>query len=57
MHLSIVQPLNPTKFSPVNAYDASHQASVRALDKSLTKNGSVENWFPELTEPEGAAIP
>jgi hypothetical protein len=43
-----VQPLNPTKFSPVTAYDAFHQASVRTLDKSLTKNGAREDWFPEL---------
>jgi len=43
-----VQPLNPTKFSPVTAYDASHQALVRPLDKSLTKNGVAEIWFPEL---------
>src|SRR6476659_9294023 len=57
MHLSIVQPLSPTKFSPVTAYDASYQASVRALDKSLTKNGLVANSFPEPAKPEGAAIP
>jgi hypothetical protein len=43
-----VQPLNPTKFSPVTAYDASYQASVRSLDKSLTKNGAREDWFPKL---------
>jgi hypothetical protein len=39
MHLSIVQPLSPTKFNPVFTYDASHQASVRALGKSLRKTG------------------
>src|SRR4051812_24728301 len=57
MHLSIVQSLSPTKFSPDTAYDASYQASVRPLDKSLTKNGVAEVWFPETSWPAGAAIP
>src|SRR6185369_2425435 len=46
MHLSIVQPLSPTKFSPVTAYDASHQASVRPLDKSLTKKRRSRGLVP-----------
>jgi hypothetical protein len=38
----------PHQIQPVIAYDASHQASVRALDKSLMKNGVIRNWFPDL---------
>src|SRR6059036_3328048 len=40
MHLSIVQPLNPHRFDPVFPYDASYQASVRSLDKSLRKRAA-----------------
>src|SRR5437868_11002010 len=50
MHLSIVQPLSPTNSAPVVPYDASYQAWVRALDKSLMETAYCRTGSREPAE-------